>query len=211
VCDADLSLGWLSWQEIEIAEKLVLLMRVSYAGELGWELHSLLDDTSAVYEAVMNAGENHGLKPFGMYALDSLRLEKGYRTWKGDLSTDYTILEGGLERFVKWDKADFKGKASLERERQRGAKKRFVTMVVEAGESDSPYMSTVWSGEEVVGEITSGGWGYRINKSIALGMVRADLAVENTELLVEIYGKHYRAIVQPDRPLWDPDNKRLRG
>jgi hypothetical protein len=103
-----------------------------------------------------------------MFALDSLRLEKGYRAWKGDLSTDYTVLQAGLERFVDWTKPDFKGRAALMAEREAGPKRRFATLVVEAGDCDAPYMSTVWQGGQVVGETTSGGWGHRVDKSIAL-------------------------------------------
>ena len=122
-----------------------------------------------------------------MEALDCLRLEKGYRAWKGDLSTDYTILQGGMDRFVDWSKPDFKGKAAMEREKQQGVTKRFVTLIVDAGECDAPYMSTLWHGGKVVGETTSGGFGHRIGKSIALGMLRADLNVPGTEIEVEIY------------------------
>ena len=146
-----------------------------------------------------------------MFALDSLRLEKGYRAWKGDLSTDYTVLQGGLERFVKWDKPAFKGKAALENERQQGSAKRFVTLVVDSPDYDAPYMSTLWHDGEVVGETTSGGWGYRVGKSIALGMLRTDLAVAGTRVEVEIYGERYAAVVQEDCPIWDPENARLRA
>jgi dimethylglycine dehydrogenase len=147
-----------------------------------------------------------------MWALNSLRMEKGYRTWKGDLSTDYTLLEGGLDRFVKFDKPqDFTGKAALMSEKQRGVKKRFVTLVVEAKDCDAPYMSTIWHGGKVVGETTSGAWGYRVNASVALGMIRADLAVPGTEVEVEIYGIRCRAVVQEDQPLWDAENARIRA
>ena len=130
-----------------------------------------------------------------MYALNSLRLEKGYRAWKGDLSTDYSLLEGGLDRFIKLDKPqDFPGKAALLSEKQQGVKKRFVTLTVDAGDADAPYMSTLWHAGEIVGETTSGGWGYRVGKSIALGMVRADLAVPGTEVEVEIYGDRRKAV-----------------
>ena len=117
VCDADLSLPWLSHQSTEIAGRWCQLVRVSFAGELGWEIHTKVGDTATIFDAVWAAGQKHGLKPFGMFALDSLRLEKGYRAWKGDLSTDYTILQGGLERFVKWDKPEFQGQGcAAERE-----------------------------------------------------------------------------------------------
>ncbi len=208
ISDADLTLGWLTHQKATVADKPAMLVRVSFAGELGWEVHASFDDMPAIYDAVL-AG---GAKPFGMYALNSLRLEKGYRAWKGDLSTDYTLLEGGLERFVKLDKPqDFPGKAAILSEKQRGVSKRFVQMLVEAGSSDAPYMSTVWNGDEVVGETTSGGWGYRINASIAFGTVKAELAEPGTELEIEIFGKRHKAVVQPDQPLWDPENARIRA
>ncbi|MBR9843376.1 MAG: FAD-dependent oxidoreductase [Rhodobacteraceae bacterium] len=206
--EADLSLGWLSHQVASVAGKAAHLARVSFAGELGWEVHALNADMPVIYDALLAAGA----KPFGMYALNSLRIEKGYRAWKGDLSTDYSLFEGGLDRFVKLDKPqDFPGKAALMAEKQAGPSKRFVTLIVEAGEADAPYMSCVWSGDEIVGETTSGAWGYRVNASVALGMVRADLAAPGTELEVEIYGTRYRAVVQEDRPIWDAENERLRA
>ncbi|MCC0014732.1 MAG: FAD-dependent oxidoreductase [Rhodobiaceae bacterium] len=211
VTDADLSLPWLTHQSAQIAGHWCQLVRVSFAGELGWEIHTKTADIVPVFDAVWTAGQRHGLKPFGMFALNSLRLEKGYRAWKGDLSTDYTILQSGLERFVKWDKADFRGKPVMEAERQRGLAKRFVTMVVDAGEHDAPYMSTLWHDGKVVGETTSGGWGHRVGKSIALGMLRADLAAPGTALEVEIFGTRFAATVQPDAPLWDPTNERLKA
>ena len=205
---ADLSLSWLSMQETEVAGRWAALVRLSFAGELGWEIHAENADMPAIYDAVLAAGA----RPFGMYALNSLRIEKGYRTWKGDLSTDYSLLEGGLDRFVKLDKPqDFPGKAAILAEKQQGVKKRFVTLIVEAGEADAPYMSCIRHGDEIVGETTSGAWGYRVNASIALGMVRADLAEPGTELDVDIYGEMCRAVVQPDGPLWDPGNERLRA
>ncbi len=206
--DADLQSGWLTHQAANVAGQGAYLIRVSFAGELGWEVHALNESMPAIYGAILGAGA----KPFGMYALNSLRLEKGYRAWKGDLSTDYSMLEGGLERFVKLDKPqDFTGKSAIQNEKQQGRKKAFVTLLVDAADCDAPYMSTLWLGDKVVGETTSGAWGYRVNASIALGMVRADLAVAGTELEVEIYGQRYAAVVQEDQPLWDPTNERLRA
>jgi dimethylglycine dehydrogenase len=211
VCDADLTLPWLSHQTAQIAGRYCQLVRVSFAGELGWEIHSKVGDTEAVFDAVWNAGKKHGLRPFGMFALDTLRLEKGYRAWKGDLSTDYTVLQGGLERFVNFSKEGFVGKAALLAEQQRGVTKRFVALVVEAGECDAPYMSTLWHDGKVVGETTSGGYGHRTDKSIALGMLRTDLAVPGTRVEVEIFGERHAAIVQDGQAVWDPANERLRA
>ena len=206
--DADLTLPWLSYQEAQVCGKACVLLRVSFAGELGWEVHCLTEDAPEIYDAILGAGA----KPFGMYALNALRIEKGYRAWKGDLSTDYTLLQGGLDRFVKLDKPqDFPGKAALQNEKQQGVTKRFVTLTVDAGGSDAPYMSTIWHDGQVVGETTSGDWGYRVNASIALGMLRAELAVPGTELEIDIYGEMRKAVVQKDEPLWDPQNERLRA
>lgn len=206
--DADLSLPWLSHQHATVAGQKAFLARVSFTGELGWEIHAENAAIPAIYEALLAAG----VKPFGMFALNSLRIEKGYRAWKGDLSTDYSMLEGGLDRFVKFDKPqDFPGKAALLAEKQRGVKKRFVTLIVEAKAADAPYMSTLWHDGQIVGETTSGAWGYRVGASVALGMLRADLAVSGTEIEVEIYGERCRAVVQPDAPLWDAENERLRA
>ena len=206
--DADLSQGWLSHQHCTVAGQKAFLVRVSFTGELGWEVHAENAAIPAIYDALLGAGA----RPFGMYALNSLRIEKGYRAWKGDLSTDYSMLEAGLERFVKFDKPqEFTGKAALLAEKQTGRKKAFVTLIVDAKETDAPYMSTLWHDGEIVGETTSGAWGYRVNASVALAMIRADLAVPGTEIEVEIYGERCRAVVQPDAPLWDPENARLRA
>lgn len=209
--DADLAKGWLTHQIAHIAGAELRLMRVSFAGELGWEIHSRVADTAKVWDAVMAAGAPLGLKPFGMFALNSLRVEKGYRAWKGDLSTDYTVLQGGLERFVDWSKPDFRGKAALEAEKQRGVAKRFCTLVIEAGDQDPPYMSTIWHDGRVVGEVTSGYWGHRVGACIGLGMLRADLNLPGQAVEVEIFGTRHPATVQEDAPLWDPKNERIRA
>ncbi|UYV37472.1 FAD-dependent oxidoreductase [Rhodobacteraceae bacterium D3-12] len=205
----DLTAPWLSISPNgAVAGQETTLLRVSFAGELGWEIHAAPDAMPAIWDALRDAG----VQPFGMYALNSLRIEKGYKAWKGDLSTDYSLLELGLDRFLNLDKpADFPGKSALTTAKAQGTKKRFVTLIVDAGEADAPYMSTLWHNGEIVGETTSGDWGHRIGKSIALGMVRVDLSTPGTELEVEIYGQRYRATVQPDAPLWDPQNQRLRA
>ncbi len=211
VTGADLTKPWLTWQEAVIGGVPVLLMRVSFAGELGWEIHSRTENTGTVWETVMRAGAGHGLRPFGMFALNSLRIEKGYRAWKGDLSTDYTVLQGGLERFIDWTKPEFRGKAALEAEKQRGVTKRFVTLTAEVGDCDPPYMSTLWHDGAVVGETTSACWGHRTGGCVALGMLRADLAQAGMAVEIEVFGTRYPARVQGDGPVWDPGNERIRA
>lgn len=209
ICDADLDAPWLNHQNTTISGVPTTAMRVSYVGELGWELHMPLADVCTVFNTIWAAGESYGLRPFGMYAMDSMRIEKGYRSWKQDLSTDYTMLEGGLERFVKLDKADFVGKDAIARQHQRGVEQTFVTLTVDTDTCDSPYLATVWDGDERVGLVTSGNYGHRIDASVALAVVTTSSATEGKELNVEIYGQRCRAVVQPDAPLYDPDNSRL--
>ena len=207
ISNADLTLPWLSLQNTSIGNKHILLARVSYAGELGWEIHAKIEDISLIYDKVLKAGAT----PFGMYALDSLRVEKGYRAWKGDLSTDYSLLESGLERFIKFDKKEiFPGKQSLLKEKQRGSVKKFVTMIIKENECDAPYMSTIWHEGKIIGEVTSGAYGHRVNASIALGMVNTDLAISGKNVTVDIFGNEYAATIQNPGPLWDPQNEALK-
>ena len=208
IADADLESPWLSVQSAQVCDRPAMLARVSYAGELGWEIHCDNKWLPRIYDAVLDAGA----KPFGMWALNSLRLEKGYLAWKGDLSTDYSLLETRLDRFIRLDKrVEFPGKRAILSERQRGPSRLLSTFLVDAGDHDAPYMSTIWYEGSVVGETTSGAWGYRVGQSIALGMLKEDLAVPGTEVEIEIFGSRKRAVVQPPKPLWDPGNLRLRS
>lgn len=211
ICDADLTRSWMSHQITMIDGRSVLLLRVSYVGELGWELHVMNDDASAVFETVWQAGQSHGLKLFGMYALESMRLEKGYRAWKQDLSTDYSLLEAGLERFIQFDKGDFIGRQSLQLQKQAGNAFAFATLTVAAGECDAPYLATIYDGDEPVGQVTSGGYGHRTGQSIALTVIREDRARAGQGLQVDIYGTQYSAIVQPQAAIYDAANERLRA
>ena len=205
--DHDLTKPWLSASfEGQVAGRPCALLRVSFAGELGWEIHCATEDAPAIWDAVTEAGA----KPFGMFALNALRLEKGYRAWKGDLSTDYTLLEGGLDRFIDWSK-EFPGKAALAAEKQQGPVKGCVSLQIDAGECDAPYMATLWKGDEVVGEVTSGDWGHRVGGSIALAMLRSDLTAPGSEIEVDIFGTRCPARVHPVGGLWDPRNERIRA
>ncbi|MCB1355231.1 MAG: GcvT family protein [Maritimibacter sp.] len=205
----DLAAPWLSVSDDgTVAGRTCALIRVSFAGELGWEIHAAPDDMPAIWDALAAAG----VTPFGMYALDALRIEKGYRTWKGDLSLDVTLLEAGLDRFLDLDKArGFPGKAALVAERAAGPARRFVSLIVEGAGQEPRAMSTVRHAGEAVGAVTSAAWGYRVGASVAHAAIRADLAVAGTELEVEVFGQVCRARVQAPGPLWDPENARMRG
>ena len=210
VTDGDLEKAWLTHQEATIAGRSVRLVRVSYVGELGWEIHGKIEDMAAVFEAVWKAGGAHALKPFGMYAMDSMRLEKGYRAWKSDLTLDYNLLEGGLGRFVKWSKPEFVGKAALESIRETGASQEFVVLDVSKGACDAPYMAGIFAGDKQVGYVTSGGFGYRTGLSLALGVVSTEYSQAGTELTVKIYGEMQSAQVMAEPP-YDPGNTRLKA
>ncbi|HEX9474667.1 MAG TPA: FAD-dependent oxidoreductase [Steroidobacteraceae bacterium] len=202
---------WLAMRVIDIGYTQAIALRVNYVGELGWELHLPVEQLLSVYELVWEAGARYGISDYGLYAMDSLRLEKCYRAWKGDLTTEYTPFMASLDRFVKLDKpGGFIGQEALRREAASGPRERFVPLIVAAEEADAPAVSIVYQDKQSVGLVTSGGFGYRLNQSIALAYVRTDLATEGTELEVEIIGTRRRAVVGRE-PLYDPQNLRLRG
>jgi dimethylglycine dehydrogenase len=214
ITGADLSnaaFPWLTVRSIPIGYADVTAMRLNYVGELGWELHVPSEHLTAVHELLVEAGVELGLTHFGLYAMDSLRLEKCYRSWKVDLTTEYTPFTASLDRFVRLDKpADFIGKEALRREADAGPRERFVPLLVEARDADAAAVSIVYRGNEVVGLVTSGGYGYRLDRSIALAYVRTKLSTPGTELEVEILGERCRAVVGRE-PLYDPENLRLRA
>ncbi|MBL8707817.1 MAG: FAD-dependent oxidoreductase [Rhodospirillaceae bacterium] len=213
ITDADLSnnaFPWPSSQVIEVAGRKVTALRVNYVGELGWELHVPMADLVHVYDAIWQAGQEFGLADFGMYAMDCLRLEKGYRSWKQDITHEYTPFDAGLERFVKLNKGDFIGRDALVKRHAAGEKERFVPLIVEGNTADAPTCSIVFKDNEKVGIVGSGGWGFRIGKSIALSYVRLDLAAVGTKLEVEILGKRFPAVVA-EEPIFDPKNERLKA
>jgi dimethylglycine dehydrogenase len=214
ITEADLSnaaFPWLAVRPIRVAGAPVLAMRLSYVGELGFELHAAVEHLAAVYARLVEAGRELALEHFGLYAMESLRLEKCYRSWKADLTSEYTPLVASLGRFVRLDKAsDFSGREALRREAAVGPRERFVPLLVEARAADAAPVSVVYRGATAVGLVTSGGYGYRLQSSIALAYVRSDLAEPGTELEVEILGERCRAVVGRE-PLYDPDNLRLRA
>jgi dimethylglycine dehydrogenase len=211
VTDADLTRPWLNFQQAQIADRSVLLMRVSFAGELGWEIHSSVADTPDIRAAVWQAGQIHGLRPFGMFALDSLRIEKGYRAWKGDLSTDYTVVQAGLARFVDWSKPAFRGRDALLAEQNAPRPRNFAVLTIACETYDAPYMASIWQADRIVGELTSSAWGCRLNACIGLGMIDCALNTPGTAVEVEIFGHRYPAVVRGEGCLWDPKNDRIRA
>ena len=168
VSDLDLSTGAFSWLTHQPLDTLGgHLLRVSFAGELGLEFHVPMDRLKETYDMIMDAGSDHDLRDFGMLALKSMRLEKGYRSWKGGLTGDYSMFENGLGRWVDHNKPDFVGREALMANRDAGVTQDFATFVVDAAEADAPALSTVWDGDRKAGLVLSGGCGHRTKKSIA--------------------------------------------
>jgi dimethylglycine dehydrogenase len=214
IADEDLSneaLPWLAAGPVTIGMARGMVLRVNFVGELGYELHMPMETMSAVYEKLMAAGEPHGLGSFGMYAMDSMRIEKGYRGWKQDLSSEYTPLTSGMDRFVRLNKPAFIGREALLQQTQDGVKQRFTVMELQPGDgTEAPYGSPVFIGDKPIGLVTSGGFGHRTGKSIALGYVDSEFTAEGQELLVDIFGEKRKATVVPEI-IYDPENARLRA
>jgi dimethylglycine dehydrogenase len=214
VTDADLSgnaFPWLSGRTIDIGAANALALRVNFVGELGWELHHPIEMQNTIFDLLMEAGEPHGIRAYGMRAMDSLRLEKSYRLIPRELSIEYAALESGLDRFVKLDKGAFIGRDALAARQERGFDWQFVTMeLAEVTDADARGSEPITKDGRLVGRCTSGGYGWRLGKSLALGMVRPELAELGTELDVNVLGENRRAVVIPESP-FDPQNERLRA
>jgi dimethylglycine dehydrogenase len=193
----------------------VLALRISYAGELGWELHADNEDMPRLYDVVLAAASAHGLKHFGLYALDSLRIDKCYRGWKSDFDSSMSPFEASLDRFVEMAKPQFVGRDALATELERGIARRLVPLVLQdPGSADalagSPIYRAKEPAHEPVGVVTSGTWSYTLERSIALSCVRADLAPPGTTLYIDILGERCAATVGRE-PLFDPENRRPRA
>ena len=159
----------------------------------------------------MAAGADIGLKPFGIRAMDSLRLEKSYRLVGTEMSIEYSPYESGLDRFVHPNKGDFIGRDALVQWRERGFANAFATLEVhDVTDADALGNNAIYRDGEVIGRATGGNYGFRVGKSLALAMVRPDLAAEGTELEIRILDKLHRATVIGESP-YDPDNEKLRA
>ncbi len=211
VLDEDLSsegFGWLTHKWVEVGHTEALAIRVTFAGELGWELHVPMTRALGVYQALSAAGG----EDFGGYALDSLRLEKGYKNWKQDLTNDFTGHECGVGRFIKVNKpVDFIGKAAVTAELAAGVKQTSVMMLVdETLEMEAPYLSTVFNGDQAVGLVTSSAFGSRLGRNIMMATIDVTAADEGQRLEVEIFGVRVGVTVS-QAALFDANNELLRA
>ena len=215
VADIDMSstaFPWLTARPVSIGAAGVLALRVNFIGELGYELHHPIEMQNYIFDRLMEAGRPFGIKPFGIRAMDSMRLEKSYKLIPRELSIEYAALESGLDRFVDLKKnSGFLGRDALLARQAKGFANRFVTLVVEGvTDADARGSEPILKGDEIVGRTTSGGYGWRVGKSLALGMVRPDLGEVGSELEIVVLGERRRVVVIPDSP-FDPENAQLRG
>ncbi len=214
VTSADVSnenFPFLSVREMEVGFSNAVVARVSYTGDLGYEIYVAPEEQIALYEALTEAGSDLGLRPFGMRAMMSLRLEKSFGSWLREYKPDYTPAETGLDRFVAYNKpADFVGKAAVTAEKAAGATRQLTTFVVEAGDADVWGDEPIWKDGRVVGFVTSGGYAHFVEASVALGFLPPEMIVEGQNVEIEILGEMRDARLVT-KPLFDPDGQRMRG
>jgi dimethylglycine dehydrogenase len=212
--DTDLShaaFPWLSGKNISVGAVSALCLRVNFVGELGFELHHPIEMQNRLFDLLMDAGKEFGLKPYGIRAMMSMALEKSYRLVGREMSIEYSAYESGLDRFVHPNKGDFLGRDALVARRAKGESNRFVTMELHGIEDvDCRGSEPILLDGKAVGRVTSGGFGWRVGKSLALGMVRPDLGELEQQLDVIILGKTYQARVIAESP-FDAANAALRS
>jgi len=202
---------FLSVREIDVGQCQAIVQRVSYTGDRGYEIYVPWQNQVALYDILTNAGKDLGLRPFGMRAMMSLRLDKSFGSWMREFKPDYTALETGLDRFIDYDKeADFIGKAAALAEREQGVARRLCTFEVDAKDADAVAWEPIWHAGEVVGYVTSGGYSHHAQKSIAFGFLPVELVEEGREVEIEILGDMIPARLY-GTPLFDPKNQYLRG
>jgi dimethylglycine dehydrogenase len=197
-----------SARELDVAAVPVRALRLSYVGELGYELHHPVEYQRALYGSLAEAGEDLGLADFGYRALEAMRLEKGYRLWGADISPDYSPLEAGLERFVKFDKGDFVGREALLVQRRRGVARRLRCLVLD-GSAPLPHGNEpIWDGVDVVAYVMSGGFGPSIEAPITYAYLAPPEIPAGAEFEIELVGERWPATVS-EEPIYDPAHERL--
>ena len=207
--DADLSNGgfrWLSGQEIVIAGRLMRALRVSYVGELGWELHPMIGDVAALYDAIWQAGQAFGIANYGLYAVNTMRVEKGYKAWGSELTNELTMIEADMDRFINFKKDDFVGKQATLDAPDRF---RIVYGEVDAHDVDVRGAEPCLVGENCIGLTTSGGYGHRVGKSLFFACVPHENAAPGSTFDLYLQGERRAATVLA-QPAYDPDNAKMK-
>ena len=200
---------FMDYREMEVATVRAKVNRVTYSGDLGYEIWVAPEYQLRLYNSIMAAGADLGIRNFGMRALLCLRLEKNFGTWYREFRPIYGPFEAGLDRFVKLDKPEFIGKAAAVKEKTEGPKRTRICMVVDATDSDVMGDEPIWSSSKVVGWVTSGGYGHYVDQSLAQGYIPTELVKTGMQLEIEILGERRPARLQMDPP-FDPEARRMR-
>jgi 4-methylaminobutanoate oxidase (formaldehyde-forming) len=199
-----LEFGYMTMRDIAVGDVPVRALRVTFVGELGWELYCPTEYGLALWQALWAAGREHGLVAGGYKAIDSLRLEKGYRVWAADITPDDTPLEAGLGFCVRRDK-DYTGRAALE---ERSVQRRLRCLVLDDPRAVALGNEPVRIDGAIAGRVTSGGYGYTVGRSIAYAYVPATVE-EGAAVEVDVFGDWIAGTVAPE-PLYDPRGERVR-
>lgn len=203
-------------KEIELGYAMVRASRITYVGELGWELYIPAEFATGVYDTLVQAGADFGLQNVGMHAMNSLRMEKAYRHWGHDIADEDTPVEAGLGFAVAWDKpGGFIGKEALEEQRQNGVTKRLVQFALDDPEPLLNHNEPIWRGDAIVGHITSGMFGHALGKSLGMGYVEDDGGVDeefvNSGVYeIEVACERFPATASL-RPFYDPKSERIKA
>lgn len=210
---ADLSntkFRWLTAQDIAIGDVTLRALRVSYAGELGWELHVPIDHMRQVYLALMEVGAASGIADFGLYALNSLRMEKAYRGFGSELTNEITLVEADMNRFIGTDKSDYIGHKAVKEKLDNGVKIKLSYLSIDAPHLDVIGQEPVYFEGRIVGSVTSGGFGHHVGENLAFAYVEEPLAAAGIQFEVEMLGVRYAAKVLAE-PIYDPANVKMRS
>jgi 4-methylaminobutanoate oxidase (formaldehyde-forming) len=201
---------YMTARPITIGDVPTLASRVTYVGELGWEFYCPMEYGQQLWDTLWAAGQPEGLVAGGYRAIDTLRLEKGYRYWSADIGPDYTPYEAGLGFAVKLDKGDFIGREALLQQKESGLRRKLCCLTLADPTAIAIGNEPLRSGEQVVGWVTSGGYGYAVGRSIIYAYLHLAYSPVGTQLEMEILGERIPVTVVKE-PLWDPSGTRIRS
>jgi glycine cleavage system aminomethyltransferase T len=210
---ADLSndgFPYMAAREIVVGDVPCWALRVTYVGELGWELYASTEYGLRLFDSLLEAGRSYGVVPAGYRAIDSLRLEKGYRAWGADITPEENPFEAGLGFAVRMDRPGFIGNEALERAQGAGASRRLSCLLLDDPRAMCLGNEPVFHDGAVSSRVTSGGIGYTLGRSIAYAYLPVELSIAGTRCSVEVFGERVAAEVA-DAPLWDPKAERIRA
>ena len=199
-------------QYITVGDVPILALRVTYVGELGWEMYCAIEYGLRLWDTLWEAGEAEGMVAAGYRAIDTLRLEKGYRYWSAEISPDYTPFEAGLGFAVKLDKGDFLGRGALLKQKQAGLKRKLCCLTLTDNRVIALGKEPIRPAgkPDIIAWVASGGFGYSVNESILFAYLPIEYSKNGSKLEIDFFGETVGAEVKPS-PLWDPKGERIRA